>query len=99
TATRFEPSQGLPIALSQYAPGKQVWVAGQCYVSRAIFSPHGNTRRQAWRNRELYFECDACGYALKEPFDAARLDTIRDCEACGNHGTLGPGRRWFRPPG
>ena len=26
---KFAPSQGLPVALSQYAPGKQVWILGQ----------------------------------------------------------------------
>src|SRR5690242_4779704 len=29
TAFRYTPSQGLALALSQYAPGKEVWIAGK----------------------------------------------------------------------
>lgn len=99
TVTKFEPSQGLPIALSQYAPGKQVWVAGRCYTSKAIYSPHRDTRQQLWRNRELYFECQQCGHARKEPFVFEQLNVMRDCEACGSQSSFGPGRAWFRPAG
>ena len=35
---RFAPQQGLSVALSQYAPGKQVWISGKCYTSNAIYS-------------------------------------------------------------
>lgn len=35
----YSPSQGLPVALSQYAPGKQVWVGGKCYVSGGYLFP------------------------------------------------------------
>ena len=31
--------QGLPVALSQYAPGKEVWIDGRLWTSGAIFSP------------------------------------------------------------
>lgn len=99
TVTRFEPSQGLPIALSQYAPGKQVWVAGRCYTSKAIYSPHGDARRQSWRNRQLYYECQACGHARKTPFSFDQLGVVQDCEACGTQGSFGPARSWFKPPG
>ena len=32
---RFAPSQGLPIALSQYAPGKQIWISGILAVAKS----------------------------------------------------------------
>ena len=35
---RFAPQQGLSVALSQYASGKQVWISGKCYTSNAIYS-------------------------------------------------------------
>jgi hypothetical protein len=38
-AFRFTPSQGLAIALTQYAPGREVWIAGKRFVSRALYSP------------------------------------------------------------
>src|SRR5206468_9477338 len=38
-AFRFTPSQGLAIALSQYAPGKEVWIANKRYTSGALYSP------------------------------------------------------------
>src|SRR6266446_9232799 len=50
----FAPSQGLPIALSQYAPGKQVWISGKCYTSGAIYSPSKDDRRDAWKSKRLY---------------------------------------------
>ena len=45
---RFAPSQGLPIALTQYAPGKQVWISGKCYTSGAIYSVMSDDRFTAW---------------------------------------------------
>ena len=38
-AFRFTPSQGLPVALSQYAPGKEVWIGNKLWTSGAIYSP------------------------------------------------------------
>lgn len=60
---RFAPSQGLPIALSQYAPGKQIWIAGKCYSSGAIYSVMGTERFGAWESKRLYCECRTCGFA------------------------------------
>ena len=34
-AFRFTPSQGLPAALSQYAPGKEVWIGSKLWTSGA----------------------------------------------------------------
>src|SRR5438445_2932197 len=43
----FSPSQGLPVALSQYAPGKEIWIAGKQYTSGAIYSPMKKDRYEA----------------------------------------------------
>ena len=51
---RFAPSQGLPIALTQYAPGKQIWISGKCYSSGAIYSPMRDERHEAWQARRLH---------------------------------------------
>ena len=96
---RFAPSQGLSVALSQYAPGKQVWISGKCYTSGAIYSPMRDERFEAWAAKRIYMECSDCGFA--RTFETAEVDQgeIRDCEACGGDGSFGPGRVWLRPPG
>jgi ATP-dependent helicase YprA (DUF1998 family) len=95
----FAPSQGLNIALSQYAPNKQIWIRGKQYTSKAIYSPYRNDRRDSWARRKLYFECSRCGHAKTEEFDDARRNIVIPCEACRAPGTFGPAKPWFRPPG
>ncbi|MDP8984151.1 MAG: DUF1998 domain-containing protein [Pseudomonadota bacterium] len=96
---RYAPSQGLPIALTQYAPGKQVWIAGKCYTSGAIYSVMSDDRFAAWEAKRRYLECRRCGFA--ETLSVAEVDAgeIRDCRACRGHQTFGPARNWMRPPG
>ena len=36
----YAPSQGLAMALSQYAPNKQLWINGKQYTSKAVYSPY-----------------------------------------------------------
>ena len=96
---RFAPSQGLSVALSQYAPGKQVWISGKCYKSGAVYSTMRDERFEAWTARRVYMECSECGFA--RTFETTQVDRgeIRDCEACGGVDSFGPGRVWLRPPG
>lgn len=96
---RFAPSQGLPIALTQYAPGKQVWIAGKCYTSGAIYSVMSDDRFNAWEAKRRYLECRRCGFAETLPVNEVDLGEIRDCKACGSERTFGPARNWMRPPG
>lgn len=96
---RFAPSQGLPVALSQYAPGKQVWISGKCYTSGAIYSVMADDRYEAWQSRRLYMECSECGYAKTDPIGAVSRGDTMDCPACGGEETFGPARYWIRPPG
>jgi hypothetical protein len=96
---RFAPSQGLPIALTQYAPGKQIWISGKCYTSGAIYSPMRDERYDAWQAKRLYLECSECGFARTFELGTADVSETRDCEACGSEETFGPARYWLRPPG
>lgn len=97
---RFAPSQGLPVALSQYAPGKQVWISGKCYTSGAIYSPLLSELYKSWQNRRLHLECSECGYAYTMPLNQGiNVKDVLDCSACGSHETVGPARYWMRPPG
>ena len=98
-AFRFTPSQSLPVALSQYAPGKEVWIGGKLWTSGAIYSPMRNDRYRAWLARRLYYECRYCHYARTTTLDDGTRGETKDCEACGEVGTFGPARHWLRPPG
>jgi hypothetical protein len=98
-AFRFAPSQGLSIALSQYAPGKDVWVGGRRFRSGALYSPFQGDRFHAWESRRLYFECTECHYAVTVALSEAERGDTRQCPACTGANTLGPARHWLRPPG
>ena len=98
-AFRFTPSQGLPTALSQYAPGKEVWIGNKLWTSGAVYSPMRPDLYRAWRTRRLYYECRYCHYARTTSLDDGSLGETKDCEACGRVGTFGPARHWLRPPG
>ena len=96
---KFAPSQGLPVALSQYAPDKQVWISGKCYRSGAIYSFMKDERFNAWKSKRLYMECKDCGFA--QLFNEGEVDRnyTSNCKACGGEDTFGPARYWMRPPG
>jgi hypothetical protein len=98
-AFEYTPTQGLNIALTQYAPGKRIWVAGKEFISGALYSVRRSERFQAWQKRKLYFECSVCRYALTMELGAAQKGERRDCAACGGKDTFGPARTWLRPPG
>lgn len=96
---RFAPSQGLPIALTQYAPGKQIWISGKCYSSGAIYSVMGTERFGAWESKRLYCECRACSFAKTYEIGEIERGDKQDCPACGAEKTFGEARYWLRPPG
>ena len=97
TEFRYEPSQGLNVALSQYAPGKVVWIDNREWTSGAIYSPMQRDRTRAWNERWLYFECPVCHYAMHVPGDQAEVREERECRACGSQ--MNPAMNWMRPPG
>lgn len=95
----FTPSQGLPNALNQYAPGKEVWISGKKYSSGAIYSPFSSERFQAWTDRRLYFECSNCHYAFTRETGDHEIDFVEKCIGCGRSDTFHGSQRWLRPPG
>ena len=97
TVMKFAPSQGLPIALSQYAPDKQVWISGKCYTSGALYSPIKGDLSDAWHKRRLYYECTNCGFAKTEIYNVDRRREKTACDACG--ADLVEPTNWLRPPG
>jgi hypothetical protein len=95
----YAPSQGLPVALTQYAPGKEVWIDGKLWTSGALYSPMLSDRVEAWRDRRLYFECKVCRYASTASHQEADRGEKRDCPACNSEGSFGAAKNWMRPPG
>ena len=98
-AFQYAPSQGLPVALTQYAPGKEIWIDGKLWTSGALYSPMQADRFQAWQQRRWYFECNVCRYAKTYGYEEARRDEKRDCPACGSLDEFGGAKTWIRPPG
>lgn len=98
-AFRYTPSQSLSLALTQYAPGKEVWVDSKLWTSGAIYSPMKDDLDEAWERRCIYYECNICGYANVFPINEGAIGEMRDCEACGALNSFGPGTNWLRPPG
>lgn len=96
---RYSPQQSLNAALSQYAPGHEVWVDGQSYISLGLYAEHEEDRLEAYRERRLYFQCRVCNFAELVALEEGYPEQTRDCPACKGRATLGPARRWVRPPG
>ena len=79
---KFAPTQALNVALSQYAPNKQIWINNKQYTSKAVYSPYRDERSEAWSKRKLFFECSRCGHARTDEFSDERKNATFDCEAC-----------------
>ena len=86
---RFAPQQGLSVALSQYAPGKQVWISGKCYTSSAIYSVDPNDRFAAWDSKRIYMECDVCGFANTYAVDQLSVRRPETARPAAGHRPLG----------
>lgn len=96
----YSPQAGLTQALSQYAPGREVWVDGRKFRSMAIYSGFHKDRINAYRAQRLYFECGKCGYAkLEDVDDNHRRGDTEDCPACKKKAGMGPAERWIVPVG
>ena len=95
----YSPSQGLPAALTQYAPGKEVWVDKKMWLPQALYSPVPKERSTAWANRALYYECDRCGFAKTKTLEEGTLRELVACDACGETESMQEARTWVRPPG
>lgn len=96
---KFAPQQSLPVALTQFAPGKQLWISGKCYTSGAIYSVNQSERQDAWKTRRIYMECGECGFANTYSTSKVERNLKQDCEACGSINSFGPSMYWLSPPG
>ncbi|MBL8619382.1 MAG: DEAD/DEAH box helicase [Deltaproteobacteria bacterium] len=98
-ALKYAPQQGLKAALSQYAPGREVWVDGLRFRSLALYDSFGG-RFAAWRDRQRYLRC-VCGHAelRKRDDPAVRRGASLPCPACQRASGLSPAVDWLRPTG
>lgn len=97
---KYSPSQGMTAALSQYAPGKELWIDSKMYRSGAIYAPIRTDLRKAWDEKYLFAECWQCGHSNRWPLNGPiEHKKSQDCPACKGENTLGPAQYWFRPPG
>ena len=96
---RYTPSQGMAVALTQYAPGKRIWIGNREWLSGALYSRIPDERYAAWTERKLYLECGVCHYAVTVGITECERGDSRECPACGATGELGPAQTWLRPPG
>lgn len=103
---KYAPGQSLQVALTQYAPGKEVVIDSKEWYSGALYSVMQNDRFEAWQRRRIYLECSECGYA--KTVDAAdfrgsdpdyKLKETYDCPACQTQNSFGKAMNWMRPPG
>ena len=93
-AFEYVPQQGLSTALSQYAPGKQLYIGNRRWTSGALYDAHPDSLYNATSSRESYVECERCGYAEICP---SPEEHASDCPACGD--PFLPSKKWIRPPG
>jgi ATP-dependent helicase YprA (DUF1998 family) len=97
---KYAPQRGLDQALSSYAPGREIFIDGYRHYSFALYSPMRGELRRTWKRRELYFECQRCGYATIKPIGGEyRESQFLDCPSCKDRAGLGPGIYWIEPPG
>lgn len=95
----YQPSQELAVALSVYAPGRDIWIASRRYTSGAVYSPYRAEMRSMWSRRRLYYECGVCHYAETRNLPEGVRGERIDCPACGSNRSFGEAKLWIRPPG
>jgi ATP-dependent helicase YprA (DUF1998 family) len=96
---QYTPQLGLTGALSQYAPGREVWVDGHRFRSLALFDPF-DRRHGAFAARQRYAECPVCKHAELRPQAPSGAEDARPpCPACGAPTGMSPSLPWLRPPG
>ena len=90
---KYQPQQGRGVALTQYAPGREVWVDGQRWRSLALYDAF-NHHSNAWRSKAFYYQCTACGFADVKDTDAPPPS----CPACQCR-SMTSSVPWLIPPG
>jgi hypothetical protein len=75
----YQPSRDLQIALSEYAPGRQITIDGWLYKSEALYSPHLSSLEPVLSRAAHYVGCDACSFVEVR----AEAQGPASCPVCG----------------
>ncbi|MBU47800.1 MAG: hypothetical protein CL920_03810 [Deltaproteobacteria bacterium] len=76
---RYSPSRDLQIALSEYAPGRELVIDKKRFRSAALYSPYISSLSTLLEEASHYLACDHCGYV-----EVAPKPIPRDCcPVCG----------------
>ncbi len=96
-ALRYAPQRALPVALSEYAPGRTVFIDGRVWLSGALYSPMKDHVVDALKAAQYFRSCEVCGHGEFVKDDTPRLDA---CPSCGD-AKIGEvaASRWIQPPG
>lgn len=95
---RYAPQRNLVMALSEYAPGKVVFIDGRAWKSGALVPAVRGGLGPAMAAALFVRVCDRCGHTVLFPDGKGGVGT--GCPSCGavDFG-VGEGNVWIRPPG
>ena len=88
----YQPSRDLQIALSEYAPGRNLTIDKFRFTTAALYSPYQDSMTNILSRADSYTACD-CGYVSM--LDESQL--YSNCPCCG--GTNLFKQKIIRPPG
>ena len=95
---RYAPQRNLAIALSEYAPGKTVFIDGRAWTPGALFSPIPGSLDAAFQRKQYVRACKHCEHT--ELFRDPSGGRGAPCPSCGDAAFgQGEGLAWLRPPG
>lgn len=88
----YQPSRDLQIALSEYAPGRNLTIDKYRFTAAALYSPYQDSMETILSKADSYTACD-CGYVSM--LDKSLLYTL--CPCCGGSDLFK--QKVIRPPG
>jgi ATP-dependent helicase YprA (DUF1998 family) len=88
----YQPSRDLQIALSEYAPGRNLTIDKFRFTAAALYSPYQDSMETILSKADSYTACD-CGYVSM--LDKSLLYTL--CPCCGGSELFK--QKVIRPPG
>ena len=89
----YIPTRDLKIALTEYAPGRELTIDKKRFSSASLYSPYVISLTDVLDESSHYVACDKCGYVQ---VDRCKID-IADCPVCDNDELFH--QRFVVPPG
>ena len=74
----YEPQRDLRIALSEYAPGRELTIDKKRFTSVALYSPYEPDVGKVLENKKAYVACPQCNYVRLQVLPLAQ------CPSCGS---------------